>query len=263
MPKNPMKIAISFLMGCCMTLMILGISKSQGDMAFDVCETKQYKKHHIHKKDFSGNGNLDTLYWKNTFDDACLHLDGTPPGEVVSLIRNQVPLMGEFFHGRSNAPKTADIVTVDPKTGNMALWIYDDSTGKSRFQARLYDPKIFKKFGNSQVSLYQADMNNDGTRIMEIIGWWKQSGELKIVSFQNLPGQESTGCLIDEKSINRGVELMINDYNNAGLNDLQFGIIEADAEEDIRTFHTYITSENQFRFIDQEGKEHSPHECPK
>lgn len=226
----------------------------------DRCDEKQHKAHERYSADFTGNGRSDILVWGQASKDACMLLSGTP--WQITLNEYSERLAGEFFQVETQAKATADILTVDPQTGNNKLFISRLNGGTISFHGRSINPNVFSKIGNNRVTIFQGELNRDGREINEIIAWWKQSGELKIISFQQPHGQESTSCLIDKNLIRRGLDLAVQDYNGDGRDDLRFWVRDAEDSVVVKTFNTFLTGEQQYRFMDEQGKSYYPHECP-
>ena len=263
MLRNPPTLAC-IIIGCALALSGCQSSPFQSmtsyDRSVDLCDKNQHKAHERYTADFTGDGRPDLLVWGEKLKDACMLLSGTP--WQITLNAHSERLTGEFFQVETRAKATADILTVDPHTGNNKLFISRLSGGTISFHGRSINPKVFSKIGDSRVSLFQGELNHDGREINEVITWWKQSGELKIVSFQQPHDQESTPCLIDESLISRGLDLSVRDYNGDGRDDLRFWVKDEGDNIVVRTFNTFLTGEQQYRFMDEEGKFHHPHECP-
>ncbi len=263
MLRNPPTLAC-IIIGCALALSGCQSSPFQSmtsyDRSVDLCDKNQHKAHERYTADFTGDGRPDLLVWGEKLKDACMLLSGTP--WQITLNAHSERLTGEFFQVETRAKATADILTVDPHTGNNKLFISRLSGGTISFHGRSINPKVFSKIGDSRVSLFQGELNHDGREINEVINWWKQSGELKIVSFQQPHDQESTPCLIDESLISRGLDLSVRDYNGDGRDDLRFWVKDEGDNIVVRTFNTFLTGEQQYRFMDEEGKFHHPHECP-
>ncbi len=235
-------------------------SMTNYDRSTDLCNKNQHKAHERYSADFSGNGRSDLLVWGEKSKDACMLLSGTP--WQISLNAHSERLAGEFFQVETRVKATADILTVDPRTGNNKLFISRLNGGTISFHGRSISPKVFNRIGNSRVTLFQGELNHDGREIDEVIAWWKQSGELKIISFQQPHDQEATTCLIDESLISHGMDLNVHDYNGDGRDDLRFWVKDEEDNIVARTFNTLLTGEQQYRFMDEQGKIYHPHECP-
>ncbi len=261
--RNPMTL-VCLLIGCALALSGCQInpfrSMSGYDRSGNLCDKNQHKAHERYSADFSGNGRSDLLVWGDKDTDACMLLSGTP--WQISLNAHSERLAGEFFQVDARTKATADILTVDPLTGNNKLFISRLNGGTISFLGRSINPKVFSKIGDSRVTLFQGEFNHDGREINEVIAWWKQSGELKIVSFQEPHDQESTPCLIDVSLISRGLDLAVHDYNGDGRDDLRFWVKDSEDNIVVRTFNTIFTAQQQYQFMDEEGKFYHPHQCP-
>ena len=253
------------LIGCALALSgcETGPLKSEASHArsIDLCDKNQHKAHERYSADFTGNGQPDLLVWGEQAKEGCILLPET--NWHISLNDHRERLVGEFFQVETQTKAVADILTVDPHTGNNRLFISRPRGATLSFHRISINRKVFNKIGDSRVTLFQGELNHDGRGINEVIAWWKSSGELRIVSFQQPHDQESTPCFIDEHLISRGLDLEVQDYNGDGRDDLRFWLRDTKGNMVVRTFNTFLTGEHQYRFMDEQGKEYGPYECPK
>jgi len=263
MLKNPPTLAC-ILISCVLALSgcETGPIKSEAGHArsIDLCDENQHKAHERYSADFTGNGRPDLLVWGEQVKEGCILLPET--NWLISLNDHKERLVGEFFQVETQTKAMVDILTVNPDTGNNRLFVSQSSGEALSFEGRSIHPKVFTKIGDSRVSLFQGELNHDGREINEVIAWWKPSGELKIVSFQQPHGHESTPCLINEQLISRGLDLEVQDYNGDGRDDLRFWVRDTEGKVMVRTFNTFLSREHQYRFMDEQGKDYHPHECP-
>ncbi len=227
----------------------------------DLCDEKLHESHERYSADFTGDGKADLLVWGEKVIEGCILL----PEANWHITLNDYPtrMVGEFFQIETQTNTMADILSVDPNTGKNRLFITQSKGGNLSFHGRSINPKVFKKIGESRVSLFQGELNHDPRGILEVIAWWKPSGELRIISFQQPHEQESTLCLIDEHLIRQGLDLIVRDFNGDGRDDLRFWIKDSEGNMVVRTFNTFLTHEQQYRFMDEQGHYYEPHECRK